>query len=58
MVTLESGTYSVEWYRVNSRETVNGDDVEVAGGRAKGTSFVAPFEQESPAVLYLKRVYP
>lgn len=52
-MALAAGTYTVEWYRLNSRETVAADPVTVpSDGRAR---FSAPFEAGGPAVLYLKR---
>ena len=53
-VTLEAGTYAVEWYSVDSRETVGADRVTVESSTP--VSFSAPFEAAGPAVLYLKRV--
>jgi hypothetical protein len=51
--TLSVGTYVVEWYSVNSRETVVTDQVRVESSSA--ISFSAPFELAGPSVLYLKR---
>lgn len=53
-VTLAAGTYSAEWFSVNSRETVEADRVAVESATTIG--FSAPFEAAGPAVLYLKRV--
>lgn len=53
-VELAVGAYAVEWFSVNSRETVRGDTV--TGGRPRPRSFRAPFASAGPAVLYLKRV--
>ena len=53
-VELNAGTYAVEWFSVNSRETKAGDDVTIK--RKASPSFTAPFVQAGPAVLYLKRV--
>jgi hypothetical protein len=53
-VTLEAGTYSVEWHDVGSRQAQVAGDVTVEGDR--GTGFAAPFAQAGPAVLYLRRV--
>ncbi len=50
-VTIEAGTYSVEWFNVNGRETKKGEKVAVKS--SGDTSFTAPFAD--PAVLYLKR---
>jgi hypothetical protein len=52
-VTLEAGTYAVEWFDVNSRETLRADNVTIKGPSAN--SFSAPFKQPGSAVLYLKR---
>jgi hypothetical protein len=52
--TLSAGTYAVEWYSVNGRETMVTDEVKVEGSSA--ISFSAPFEVAGPSVLYLKRV--
>jgi Family of unknown function (DUF6298) len=53
-VTLGAGTYTVEWFNVNSRKTKGADTVTVK--RKGNTSFNAPFTRAGPAVLYLKRV--
>ena len=53
-VELSSGSYAVEWYGVNSRETVEADKIKVE--RSTTMSFSAPFEAAGPAVLYLKKV--
>lgn len=52
-VTLAAGTYTLQWYSVNSRETVGADKVTVESFMA--ISFKVPFEAAGPAVLYLKR---
>ena len=52
-VELESGTYQVEWYSVNSRETKSGGQVKVDS--VEKPKFMAPFESTGPSVLYLKR---
>jgi hypothetical protein len=52
-LTLEAGTYTVEWYSVNSRETKG--DGEVTVGSDGSVSFTPPFAQVSPAVLYVKQ---
>jgi hypothetical protein len=52
-VTLKASTYAVEWYSVNSRETVGGGLVIVEDSTT--TNFSAPFETRGPAVLYLKK---
>lgn len=51
---LSAGIYAVEWYSVNSRETMVTDEVKVESSSA--ISFSAPFEVAGPSVLYLKRV--
>jgi hypothetical protein len=53
-VTLEPGTYSAEWFSIESRETVPGE--ETTAERVMGTSFSAPSQASGPIVLYLKRV--
>jgi hypothetical protein len=55
--TLEPGlgTYAVEWYGISIREDKEAEAVEAAGNGAQSMSFTAPFEQEGPAILYLKR---
>ncbi len=49
-VVLERGTYAVEWFSVNGRETRKAAPVTVEGPAS--TSFTAPFAE--PAVLYLE----
>jgi len=53
-VELVAGTYAVEWYRVNGRETVGADQVTVE--RDGRLSFTPPFTAGGPSVLYLKQV--
>jgi hypothetical protein len=53
-VTLEPGTYAVEWFSVQRRETANADHMTAEG--AAQPTFSAPFETAGSAVLYLKRV--
>jgi len=53
-LTLAAGTYAVQWYSVNSRETVGAGKVTVESSTT--ISFSAPFEAAGPAVLYLKKV--
>jgi hypothetical protein len=53
-VTLAAGTYVVEWYSVNSRETIEAGSATVEGSTT--VSFSAPFEAAGPAVLYLKKL--
>jgi hypothetical protein len=52
-VTLEAGTYTVEWYSVTSRETTEGSAVRVPGDGSTG--FTAPFAQPGPAIVYLEQ---
>ena len=51
-LTLEAGTYTVEWFSVNGRETMGGDNVTTKSSTVR--SFSAPFEAPGPAVLYLR----
>jgi hypothetical protein len=53
-VTLEAGTYTVEWYSVNSRQTKDAGKLTVESSVT--TTFSAPFEAAGPAVLYLEKV--
>jgi hypothetical protein len=53
-VTLATGTYTVQWYSLNSRDTVGADQVTV--GDPAPIGFTAPSTAAGPAVLYLKRV--
>jgi hypothetical protein len=53
-VTLVAGTYLVEWFSVNSRETADAGKVTIESPNS--VSFSAPFEAVSPTVLYLKKV--
>jgi hypothetical protein len=52
-VKLERGTYSVEWFNVNSRAAQSAEPVTVK--RAGNTTFKSPFSEAGPSVLYLKR---
>lgn len=52
-MTLAAGSYTVEWYSVDSRTTAAAAGVTV--GISTASSFGAPFEAAGPAVLYLKR---
>ena len=52
-VTLEAGTYAVEWFSVDSRETKGAGEVTVE--RDESIGFTAPFAEAGPAVLYLHR---
>ena len=51
-VTLEAGTYTVEWFSINSRETQLTDNVTVES--SKSVNFAPPFSQDGAVVLYLK----
>ena len=53
-VTLVPGTYAVEWYNVNSRETQRDDQVTVESDAS--SVFTAPFAETGPAVLYLRQI--
>jgi Family of unknown function (DUF6298) len=53
-VKLDAGTYTVEWYSVNSRKTESADNVTVESD--KSARFTPPFGVPGPAVLYLKQV--
>jgi hypothetical protein len=50
-VTLEPGTYSVEWFAVDDRQIVEGEDVTAQ--EVGPVSFEAPFAG-GPSVLYLR----
>ena len=52
-VKLEPGTYSVEWFSVNRRETRNGEQVTVDS--VGDPKFMSPFEETGPSLIYLKR---
>jgi hypothetical protein len=52
-VTLEVGTYTVEWFNVTSRETLRASTVTVE--RDGRIPFTVPFAA-GPAVLYLRQV--
>jgi hypothetical protein len=53
-VLLEPGTYSVEWFSIEGRQTIPGEETTV--DRSMATSFNPPSEAFGPAVLYLRRV--
>jgi len=53
-VTLDSGTYAVEWFGVDGRETVGADEVTVDSSTTP--SFSAPFPTDGPAVLHLRKM--
>ena len=54
IVTLEPGTYTVEWFSVNSRETAEAGNMTVEIPTSVG--FSVPFEPAGPSVLYLRNV--
>ena len=49
---LVAGTYTVEWYSVNSRETREAGKITV---QIAWVTFSAPFEVAGPAVLYMNK---
>ena len=53
-VKLERGTYTVEWYSVNRRET--NIDGQVSVDSVGDPKFLAPFDDGGPSVLYVKRI--
>jgi hypothetical protein len=53
-LTLDKGSYTAEWFNVNSRETTA--PARVTTESDGSISFIAPFEEDSPTVLYLKRL--
>jgi hypothetical protein len=53
-VKLEPGTYAVEWFSVNRRETKVDGQVNIDSVGAP--KFMAPFSESGPAVLYLRQV--
>jgi hypothetical protein len=52
-VTLQAGTYAVEWFGVESRKTVKADDVAVES--LSSMRFSPPSDATGPTVLYLTR---
>jgi hypothetical protein len=52
-IQLTPGIYSVEWFDINSRETRRAEKVTIQGDTSH--SFVSPFSEMGPAVLYLKQ---
>jgi phage baseplate assembly protein gpV len=52
-VALAAGTYTVEWFSIDSRRTTAADEVTVEDD--KRLSFTAPSAEPEPAVLYLRR---
>ena len=55
VVSLTAGSYVVEWFSINRRETASTQDVIVES--SSKISFTAPFEAAGPVVLYLKKVH-
>ena len=53
-VRVESGTYQVEWFSVNRRETKAGDPTKIDS--VGDPKFMPPFEDNGPSLLYLKRI--
>ncbi|RPJ27147.1 MAG: hypothetical protein EHM33_09025 [Chloroflexi bacterium] len=52
-VMVEAGSYAVEWFSLNGRETKSADRVTV---RSNGNiSFTTPLAEPGPVVLYLKQ---
>jgi hypothetical protein len=52
-VRLEPGTYQVEWFSLNGRNTQTAGEVNIQS--TGDNSFTAPFSEAGPAVLYLRR---
>jgi hypothetical protein len=52
-VRLAAGTYTVEWFGVDSRRTMGAGEVTVE--RDEDIGFTAPLAEPGPAVLYLRR---
>jgi hypothetical protein len=50
---LAAGTYTVEWFGVDSRRTMGAGEVTVE--RDESIGFTAPLAEPEPAVLYLRR---
>jgi hypothetical protein len=53
-VLLEPGTYQVEWFSVDDRQTIPGAATTVES--STGISFSLPSAVAGPAVLYLRKV--
>jgi hypothetical protein len=51
---LDAGSYEVEWFDVKNREAKRAGTVTVEA--SGNTSFIPPFPEIGPAVLYLKRI--
>jgi hypothetical protein len=53
-VTLDAGTYTVEWFNVATRETKKAGKLTVERDRSgESVSFTPPFAEAGPVVLYL-----
>ena len=52
-LTVEAGSYAVEWFSLTNRETKQGEYLTIEA--TNQIDFQAPFEDRGPAVLYLKR---
>jgi hypothetical protein len=52
-LTVEAGAYTVEWFSLTNRETKQGESITIED--TSKIDFHAPFEDNGPAVLYLKR---
>ena len=53
-VMLESGTYAIEWFSVNIREIKSVSEITVKN--EGNNSFLPPFEEKGPSVLYIKKI--
>ena len=53
-IRLAASTYTVEWYSVNTRDTMKAAELTVAS--LAEISFTAPFAAAGPAVLYLRKL--
>ena len=55
-VTMDPGTYTAQWYAVNSRQNATAD--QVTADRHAVIRFTAPFATPGPTVLHLKKTGP
>jgi hypothetical protein len=55
-VKLATGTYEIEWYNVNNRETAGAGKLAVKSD--ENHSFTSPFPSAGPSVLYLRHMGP
>ena len=53
-VTLEPGTYAIEWFSLETRASFPGEELTL--DRATDLSVEAPVEESGPIVLYLERI--